>query len=41
MADKSNMEKIIEGYEQEIQVLKEQGNQFDRIQRERMEGQIK
>lgn len=36
--DKSQMEKIIGGYEQDIKMLKESGNQFDRIAREKMEG---
>lgn len=35
------MEKIIGGYEQDIKMLKESGNQFDRIAREKMEGQVK
>lgn len=35
------MEKIISGYEQEIMMLKENGNQFDKIAREKMEAQIK
>jgi hypothetical protein len=31
------MEKIISGYEQEIKMLKENGNQFDKIASEKME----
>ena len=39
-ADKTGMEKVVAGYEQEIRVLKESGNQFDRIARENLEKKL-
>jgi hypothetical protein len=32
------MEKMIEGYEEEIRLLKSQGNQFEKLAREKLEG---
>lgn len=40
LADKSQLEKIVHGYELEIQQLKAEGNQFEKIARENLEKKI-